>query len=229
VAVFTRIFYTSFSMTTGEWLTPVIVLAVLTMVLGNTVALTQKNIKRLLAYSSIAQVGYVLVGFVSMSYLGVSSVGFYLLVYLFANMGAFGVAIAVHNRIGSYEIADYASLSRRSPQLAAILSLCLLSLVGIPPLAGFFGKYYLFLAAVEQRMHWLVLVALLTSVVSLYYYAGIIRVMYFDRSKEDAPGLTVDTGTRVALWIAAAGLLVVGVFPSLLLGWAEAAASVFKF
>jgi len=229
MAVFTRIFYTSFSMSTGEWLTPVIVLAVLTMVLGNTVALVQKNIKRLLAYSAIAQVGYVLVGFVSMSYLGVSSVGFYLLVYLFANMGAFGVAIAVHNRIGSYEIADYASLSRRSPQLAAILSLCLLSLVGIPPLAGFFGKYYLFLAAVEQRMHWLVLVALLTSVVSLYYYAGIIRVMYFDRSKEDAPGLTVDTGTRVALWITAAGLLVVGVFPSLLLGWAEAAASVFKF
>jgi len=229
MAAFTRIFYRSFTMSTGDWLGPVIVLAVLAMVLGNTVALVQHNIKRLLAYSSIAQIGYVLVGFCAMSELGAASVGMYLLVYLFANMGAFGVAIAVYNKIGSYEIADYASLSRRSPQLAAIMSLCLLSLTGIPPLAGFFGKYYLFLAAVEQRLYWLVIVALLTSVVSLYYYAGVMRVMYFDASKNEAPGLSIPLGTKAALWLAAAGVVLVGLFPSYFLGWAEAAARVFKF
>jgi NADH-quinone oxidoreductase subunit N len=229
VAVFTRIFYRAFSMSAGDWLGPVIVLAVLAMVFGNTVALVQRNIKRLLAYSSIAHIGYVLVGFAAMSALGVSSVGFYLLVYLFANMGAFGVAIAIYNRIGSYEIEDYASLSRRNPQLAAILSICLLSLTGIPPLAGFLGKYYLFSAAIEQRLYWLVIVALLTSVVSLYYYANIMRVMYFDRSREDDSRVAVEGGTRVALWIAAAGVVLVGIYPVYFLGWAEAAASVFPF
>jgi len=229
VAAFTRLFYRSFSMSAGDWLVPLMILAVLAMVLGNTVALAQKNIKRLMAYSSIAQVGYILVGFAAVSKLGAASVGLYLLMYLFANMGAFGVAMAVYNKIGSFEIADYAGLSRRSPQLAAILSLCLLSLVGIPPLAGFFGKYYLFLAAIEQRLYWLVLVALITSVVSLYYYAGIIKVMYFDTSKEDAPRFGVPAGARVALWVTALGVVAMGIFPSLFLGWAEQAASVFKF
>jgi NADH-quinone oxidoreductase subunit N len=229
VAAFTRIFYRSFSMSTGDWLGPVVVLAALAMILGNTVAIVQTNVKRLMAYSSIAQIGYVLVGFAAMSALGASSVGFYLLVYLFANMGAFGVAIAVYNKIGSYEIADYASLSTRSPQLAAMMAICLLSLTGIPPLAGFFGKYYLFLAAIEQKLYWLVIVALLTSVVSLYYYAGIIRVMYFDRSRDGAGAVSVGNGTRVALWLATAGVVVVGLYPNYFLGWAEAAAAAFKF
>lgn len=229
VAAFTRLFYRSFNMSAGDWLVPVMILAVLAMVLGNTVAIVQKNIKRLLAYSSVAQVGYILVGFVALSKLGAASVGLYLLMYLFANMGAFGVAMAVYHKIGSFEIADYAGLSRRSPQLAAILSVCLLSLVGIPPLAGFFGKYYLFLAAVEQRYYWLVLVALLTSVVSLYYYAGIIKVMYFDSSRDDAPAFGVAGGARVALWVTALGVVAMGIYPSLFLSWAEQAASVFKF
>jgi NADH-quinone oxidoreductase subunit N len=228
MAAFTRLFYRSFSMAAGDWLVPVMILAVLAMVLGNTVAIVQKNIKRLLAYSSIAQVGYILVGFVALSSLGAASVGLYLLMYLFANMGAFGVAMAVYHKIGSFEIADYAGLSRRSPQMAAILSLCLLSLVGIPPLAGFFGKYYLFLAAIEQRLYWLVLVALLTSVVSLYYYAGIIKVMYFDSSRDDAPAFGVSAGARVALWVTAVGVLVMGIYPSLFLTWAQEAATVFN-
>jgi NADH-quinone oxidoreductase subunit N len=229
VAAFTRLFYRSFSMSAGDWLMPVMILAVLAMVLGNTVAIVQKNIKRLLAYSSIAQVGYILVGFSALSQLGVSSVGLYLLMYLLANLGAFGVVMAVYNKLGSFEIADYAGLSKRNPQLAFILTLCLLSLVGIPPLAGFFGKYYLFLAAIEQRLYWLVMVALLTSVVSLYYYAGIIKVMYFDSSRDDAPKFGVAPGAKLALWIAALGVVAMGVYPTLFLGWAEQAASVFKF
>jgi NADH-quinone oxidoreductase subunit N len=229
LAVFTRIFYRAFSMSTADWLGPVMILAVLAMVLGITVAITQKNIKRMLGYSSIAQVGYILVGFSAMSALGASSIGFYMLVYLFANFGAFGVALAIYQKIGSYEISDYASMSSRSPQLAAIMAICLLSLTGIPPLAGFFGKYYLFLAAIEQRLYWLVIIALLTSVVSLYYYANIIRVMYFDKSKEEAAKLGVPPLMRVALWLAAAGIIIVGIFPNLFLGWAEAAATVFKF
>jgi len=144
-------------------------------------------------------------------------------------MGAFGVVMAVYHKIGSFEIADYAGLSRRSPQLAAILTLCLLSLVGIPPLAGFFGKYYLFLAAIEQRLYWLVIVALLTSVVSLYYYAGIIKVMYFDSSKDDAPAFGVAAGAQLALWVTALGVVAMGVYPTLFLSWAQQAASVFKF
>lgn len=229
VAALTRLFYRAFSMSAGDWLTPVMILAVLAMVFGNTVAIVQKNIKRLLAYSSIAHVGYILVGFVALSALGAASVGLYLLMYLLANMGVFGVVMAVYHKIGSNEIADYAGLSRRSPQLAAILTLCLLSLVGIPPLAGFFGKYYLFLAAIEQRLYWLVMVALLTSVVSLYYYAGIIKVMYFDSSKDDAPAFGVAGGARLALWITALGVIAMGVYPTLFLTWAERAASVFKF
>jgi NADH-quinone oxidoreductase subunit N len=229
MAAFTRLFYRSFTMSAGEWLVPVLVVAVLAMVLGNTVAIVQKNIKRLLAYSAIAQVGYVLVGFAALSHLGAASVGLYLLVYLLANLGAFGVAMAVYHKIGSYEIADYAGLSRRSPQLAAILTLCLLSLVGIPPLAGFFGKYYLFLAAIEQRLYWLVLVALLTSVVSLYYYAGIIKVMYFESAGEEVPSFGVHGGARWALWITALGVVAMGVYPTLFLDWARAAAAVFKF
>lgn len=229
VAAFTRLFYRAFTMSAADWLTPVMILAVLAMVVGNTVAIVQKNIKRLLAYSSIAQVGYILVGFSALSSLGASSVGLYLLMYLLANMGAFGVVMAVYHKIGSFEIADYAGLSRRSPQLAAILTLCLLSLVGIPPLAGFFGKYYLFLAAIEQRLYWLVIVALLTSVVSLYYYAGIIKVMYFDSSKDDAPAFGVAAGARLALWLTALGVVAMGVYPTLFLSWAQQAASVFKF
>jgi NADH-quinone oxidoreductase subunit N len=229
VALFTRIFYRGFTMSSGDWLGPVVVMAVLAMVLGNTVALAQTNIKRLLAYSSIAQVGYILVGFSALSELGAASVGFYMLVYLFANMGAFGVAIAMYQAIGSYEIADYKGLSKRNPQLAAIMSICLLSLTGIPPLAGFIGKYYLFLAAIEQRLYWLVMVALLTSVVSLYYYAGIMRVMYFDNSDDNETEVTVSAGPRAALWISVAGVLAVGLFPSFFLDWAEAAAAVFNF
>lgn len=228
VAAFTRLFYRSFSMSAADWLVPVMILAALAMVLGNTVALVQKNIKRLLAYSSIAQVGYILVGFAALSHLGAASVGMYLLMYLFANMGAFGVAMAVYHKIGSFEIADYKGMSRRNPQLAAILTICLLSLVGIPPLAGFFGKYYLFLAAIEQRLYWLVMVALVTSVVSLYYYAGIIKVMYFDAADSTTP-FGIPGVARLALWVTALGVLAMGIYPSLFLSWAEQAASVFKF
>lgn len=229
VALFTRIFYRTFTMSSGDWLGPVVVMSVLAMVLGNTVALAQSNIKRLLAYSTIAQVGYILVGFSALSELGAASVGFYLLVYLFANMGAFGVVIAVYQATGSYEIEDYKGLSRRNPQLAAIMTICLLSLTGIPPLAGFIGKYYLFLAAIEQRLYWLVIVALLTSVVSLYYYAGIMRIMYFAKSDDSESELTVSAGPRAALWISVVGVLAIGLFPNFFLDWAVAAASVFKF
>jgi len=190
--------------------------------------LLQTNIKRMLAYSSIAQIGYILLGVVAATPRGVASVSFYLFVYLFANMGAFIAAIAFSNTTGSDEIKDYAGLSRRSPALAAMMAVFMLSLVGIPPLAGFTGKYYLFSAAIEQGYIWLVVIAVLTSVISLYYYVDVIRQMYFQTSTVDKP-IALPIALKVSLIISVIGVLLFGVYPNIFLNFAAQAALVFHY
>jgi NADH-quinone oxidoreductase subunit N len=198
------------------------------MIIGNIIALLQTNIKRMLAYSSIAQIGYILLGIVAGTARGVASVSFYVFVYLFANMGAFIAAITFSHTMGSDEIKDYAGLSRRSPALAAMMAVFMLSLVGIPPLAGFTGKYYLFSAAIEQKYIWLVIIAILTSVVSLYYYVGVVRQMYFQASNVEKP-IAIPITLKVALIISVIGVLLFGVYPNIFLNFATQAALVFYY
>jgi NADH-quinone oxidoreductase subunit N len=228
LVAFLRVFFGSFLIYNPDWVTIIAVLAALSMIIGNIIALLQTNIKRMLAYSSIAQVGYILVGLVAISERGVSSVAFYTLAYLFANIGAFVVAIAFELQTGSSEIKDYTGLSQSSPYLSLLMMFFLLSLVGIPPLAGFVGKYFLFASAIEKNLIWLVVIAVLTSVISLYYYVGVLREMYF-RKNENAEKIFLPFGIKLALLICIIGVILIGLFPNPFLNFASQAALVFKY
>jgi NADH-quinone oxidoreductase subunit N len=168
------------------WVQLVSALAVISMVLGNIVALAQRNIKRLLAYSSIAQAGYTLIGIAALSSQGetsVAAIGFYMFMYTFTNLLAFGIVIVFSEATGSEDIYDLAGLSRRNPWLALTMTIALLSLAGVPPAAGFFGKFFLFQAAVEANLVWLAIVGVINSIVALFYYLIIVKVMYVDHGK----------------------------------------------
>ncbi|BAQ63700.1 NAD(P)H-quinone oxidoreductase subunit N [Geminocystis sp. NIES-3709] len=172
-----RLLVTVFAPVTEQWHFIFTALAILSMVLGNVVALAQTSMKRMLAYSSIGQAGFVMIGLVASSQAGYSSMIFYLFTYLFMNLGAFACVILFSLRTGTDKISDYAGLYQKDPLLTLGLSLCLLSLGGIPPLAGFFGKIYIFWAGWQAGLYSLVLVALVTSVISIYYYIRVVKMM----------------------------------------------------
>lgn len=172
-----RLLVTAFSSIVDEWHLIFTALAILSMVLGNVVALAQTSMKRMLAYSSIGQAGFVMIGLTAGTDAGYSSMVFYLLVYLFMNLGAFSGVILFSLRTGTDQISEYAGLYQKDPLLTLGLSLCLLSLGGIPPLAGFFGKIYLFWAGWQAGLYGLVLLALVASVVSIYYYIRVVKMM----------------------------------------------------
>ena len=169
------------------------------MTVGNLAALPQQNVKRLLAYSSIAHGGYLLMGGVLRTSEGIGAILFYLIVYLFMNLGAFYVVVLVANEMGSETIDGYRGLGSRAPLIAIAMVIFLASLTGIPPFAGFFGKWLLFTAVLEQGYYWLALVGLLNSVVSLYYYARIFKAMYFEDADEDTDRVSFSTGTFALL------------------------------
>ena len=214
LAVLIRLFMTGMSSVSSYWIELTIVLCVITLVLGNLVAIPQTNIKRLLAYSSISQAGYFLLGIIANSSLGIASVLLYSLFYLFANIGAFGVVIAVSKATGSDEIKDYAYLAKRSPFLAAVMLISLLSLAGIPPLAGFIGKFYLFLSIIEKGQIWLAFLSIGMSVVSVYYYLKVVKVMYFGESPVKLESIPVSMGTKLSLIISMIALVVFGIYPT---------------
>lgn len=196
-----------------DWVTLVAGLAAVTMTVGNLLALPQRNIKRMLAYSSISHAGFLLMGVAAYrGDFGAPGLLIYILAYTFTNLGAFFVAVAVGQRLGSDDIRDYAGLSQRAPGLAAIMALFMLSLTGIPPTAGFFGKFYIFGAAVDNGLLWLALVGLVNSVIALYYYVGVIRAMYL-MPAPSAEAMAEPVALRVALGIAALGTIAVGIFP----------------
>ena len=172
-----RLLVTAFPAVSDQWQFVLTALAILSMVLGNVVALAQTSMKRLLAYSSIGQAGFVMIGLIVGTEAGYSSMVFYLLVYLFMNLGAFSCIILFALRTGTDEIAEYSGLYQKDPLLTLALSICLLSLGGIPPLAGFFGKIYLFWAGWQAGAYALVLVGLVTSVISIYYYIRVVKMM----------------------------------------------------
>ena len=176
-AIAIRLLVTAFGVITDEWKVIFTALAVLSMILGNVVALAQTSMKRMLAYSSIGQAGFVMIGLTAGTDDGYASMVFYLLIYLFMNLGAFTCIILFSLRTGTDQISDYAGLYSKDPLLTLALSICLLSLGGIPPLAGFFGKIYLFWAGWQAGLYGLVLLGLLTSVVSIYYYIRVVKMM----------------------------------------------------
>ncbi len=183
-AIAIRLLVTAFSSVSEEWHLIFTSLAILSLVLGNVVALAQTSMKRMLAYSSIGQAGFVMIGLVAGTSAGYSSMIFYLFVYLFMNLGAFACVILFSLRTGTDKISDYAGLYQKDPLLTLGLSICLLSLGGIPPLAGFFAKIYIFWAGWQAGLYPLVLVALVTSVISIYYYIRVVKMMVVKEPQE---------------------------------------------
>lgn len=183
-AIAIRLLVTAFSSVTEQWHLIFTSLAILSLVLGNVVALAQTSMKRMLAYSSIGQAGFVMIGLVAGTSAGYSSMIFYLFVYLFMNLGAFACVILFSLRTGTDKISDYAGLYQKDPLLTLGLSICLLSLGGIPPLAGFFAKIYIFWAGWQAGLYPLVLVALITSVISIYYYIRVVKMMVVKEPQE---------------------------------------------
>jgi NAD(P)H-quinone oxidoreductase subunit 2 len=179
-----RLLTTVFPYVAEEWKFVFTALAVLSMVLGNVVALAQTSMKRMLAYSSIAQAGFVMIGLIAGTDAGYSSMIFYLLVYLFMNLCGFTCIILFSLRTGTDQIAEYSGLYQKDPLLTLGLSISLLSLGGIPPLAGFFGKIYLFWAGWQAGLYWMVLLGLVTSVVSIYYYIRVVKMMVVKEPQE---------------------------------------------
>ncbi len=222
-AAMIRVLMVSFSPAfTLNWQPALVVLAVLTMTLGNIAALAQKDVKRMLAYSSIAHAGYIFVGVAAGTAEGVSAALFYLMVYAFMNTGAFAVvgALEKKNHIGT-KLSEYAGLHGRSPWLAAAMAVFLFSLTGFPPLAGFWGKLYLFRAAVNANLTWLAVVAVINSGVAVYYYFGVIVQMYMKPAEDGQaafPGINI--ATKLALTVAAAATVLIGLAPGSIIAMA---------
>lgn len=226
IIAFLRILYQVLPDLSGNWQLLLWVSAVLTMAIGNIAALTQSNIKRMLAYSSIAHAGYLLVGMTAHNLLGAQAVLFYLLAYAFMNLGAFAI-VQLIGRQGEEFVAieDYAGVGYRYPFLGLSLSVFLVSLAGIPLTAGFTGKLFLFAAAIEREMYWLVVIALLASAIGIYYYLRVLVFMYMRDPEVETPSVRLPMVARVLIVIMVLGTLYLGIFPSSVLNIASEAAS----
>ena len=217
-AAFLRIFMEALPNLQVEWSGVIIVLAMLTMTVGNVIAIAQTNIKRMLAYSSIAHAGYVLIGLAAANNDGISSAMLYLLVYCVMNIGAFGAVILAKTEDGeSLMISDYAGLGLRKPLLAMFMTIMLLSLAGFPPTAGFVGKFYIFKSAVQAGHIWLVIVGAVNTAISAFYYLRVVVTMYMREPEEELPFTSYPSTLVVGLVIAAIGVLLIGILPSLML------------
>ncbi|MCX6273119.1 MAG: NADH-quinone oxidoreductase subunit N [Bacteroidetes bacterium] len=211
VFIFSIILVTVFRVIAPLWQNVIWVISVLTMTIGNLFAIRQNNIKRFLAFSSISQAGFILLGVIGGSTLGMASVVYYVLVYIFSNLGAFGVVAAISTATGGKEnISDYDGLYKTNPGLSWTLTLALFSLAGIPPVAGFFGKFFLFTAVAEQGYYALLTIAVLNTIVSLYYYLLVVKAMFINKSDHPIAYFKSDGFTKLGLAICIAGLVVIG-------------------
>jgi NADH-quinone oxidoreductase subunit N len=225
-AALVRLFIVVFPEISIDWSWVLAILAVLTMTVGNLIALAQKNVKRMLAYSSIAHAGYALIGLVAYqqmttsggattaSAFGTTSVVYYLIAYLLTNLAAFGAVIAYGRHAGSDEYEAYSGLSRRSPALALVFLIAMLSLAGMPPFGGFIGKVLVFMAGVDSGWVWLVLVGIINSVVGLYYYLNFLKYIYLYRApneEDEKRPLPISRSYMIALVSLAVGIIIVGV------------------
>ena len=228
-AVLIRFLLAVFPEAAPFWTMIVGMLALLSMVVGNFLALTQRNIKRLLAYSSIAQAGYILVGVAANNQLGISGAIYYLTSYLVTNLAAFGIVFLVGRELGSDDLSAYAGLAKRNPGVALALLAALLSLGGIPPLSGFFGKLLVFGAAVQSGLAgqpWLIGLAFIgvaTSIVGLYYYLNVMKILYKPGTDEKVIPMAVSW--KLAIWICVGGMFILGTIFAPWYGWSAAAAA----
>ncbi len=237
-AIILRVFYSAFGspalLSQVNWGLVFAVLAAIGMTLGNVAAIPQTNIKRMLGYSSIAQAGYLMVGLATLGLssatdiLGRSSVLFFLTSYALTNLGAFIAIIAISNKLNSDLIKDYSGMGRRAPLLALALTLSLISLIGMPPAAGFMAKFYIFSGAVQHGLLWLVIIAVLNSVMSAYYYLRVVKVMWLGEPVSEEKVFS-SGALRVALSLSCLGVLILGVIPGFAMKLAEEAAKMFVF
>ena len=229
-AIFIRVYMTAFEPIASRWEGLVWICALLTMIIGNFAALSQNNIKRLLAYSSIAHAGYVLVAVAAHSQIGIQAAMFYLAAYAFMQIGAFAVVTHFARQGEKYlQIDQMAGLAYRQPMTAAMMAIFLLSLIGVPLTAGFFGKFYIFKAALDANLVWLTVLGLLNSAVAAYYYLRILVVMYMHEPTSSSDGLQpLSAGLKTALLASALATIALGVFPSWVLDFAGKSATLVK-
>jgi NADH-quinone oxidoreductase subunit N len=234
-ALILRVFYSAFGLPevlSLDWGMIFAVLAAVSMTLGNIVAIQQTNIKRMLAYSSIAHTGYLLIGLAVVGLspaadtLGQSSLLFYVVAFTLADLAAFIAVIAISGKLNSDLIKDYAGMGKRSPLLALALTLSLISLIGLPPTAGFIAKFYIFTGAVGNSLLWLVIVAVINSVVSAYYYLRVVKVMWLGEPLQEG-GLPAPLALRLALAVSSLGILVLGIAPAFIMRLTEMATRMF--
>ena len=226
-AILLRMFFVALATFKPIWALLLIAASILSMTYGNIVAIAQKNMKRLLAYSGIAQIGNILIGLATGTKMGSDALLFYLVTYLFANLGAFAIVIAVSEAIGSEEIDDYSGLGRRSPFLAFSMLIFLLSLAGVPPLAGFIGKLYIFVAAIKEGLYLLIAVGLINIVISMYYYLIVVKKMYVIEPHDRSP-VKVSGPIKVVVYVCLIGTLAIGVYPQPVSDWVVSAILMFS-
>lgn len=239
-AIILRVFFSAFGLPSWlslDWGMVFAILAAVGMTVGNIIALTQTNIKRMLGYSSIAQAGYLMVGLATVGFVspvvsdssafaGQSGLLFFLASYALTNLGAFTAIIAISGKVDSDLIKDYAGMGKRAPLLALALSLCLISLIGMPPAAGFMAKFYIFSGAAQHGLLWLVIIAVINSVISAYYYLRVVKVMWLGKPAS-ATKVPSSIALRVALALSCLGVLVMGIIPGFVMKLAEMAAKIF--
>ena len=192
------------------WQKVIYISAVLTMTIGNLFAIRQKNLKRFLAFSSISQAGYLLLGLIGGNQIGMASVIYYVLVYIFSNLAAFGVVGVISMATGKENMSDYNGLYQTNRGLSLIMMLAMFSLAGIPPLAGFFGKFFLFTAAAQQGFYVLVIIAVLNTIISLYYYLLVVKAMFIEKNEAPIAKLSIDIPAKAGLYICVAGIVITG-------------------
>jgi NADH-quinone oxidoreductase subunit N len=204
------VMFTVFHAVTPIWKNMIYLIAVITMTVGNLFALRQKNMKRFLAFSSIAQAGFLLLGILGGNAMGMTSVVYFVLVYIFSNLGAFGVVSVISNMTTKESMDDYDGLYKTNPKLSLLMMLSLFSLAGIPPVAGFFGKFFLFASAASAGYYWLVFIAVLNATISLYYYLLVVKAMFINKNEQPLEYFKSDTSTRFGLAISGLGIFFLG-------------------
>jgi NADH-quinone oxidoreductase subunit N len=195
-----------------QWQPILWVVTVISITVANVFAVRQKNLKRFLAFSSISQAGYILLAIISGTALGMSSLVYYVLVYVFSNLAAFGVLSVIEQQSGKVQLDDYNGLYQTNPRLSFVMMLALFSLAGIPPFAGFFSKFFVFSAAIDQGFYVLVFIALLNTIISLYYYLLVIKAMFLTKSENPIETVTSDGAMKLSLVICTLGIMVIGLF-----------------
>ncbi|MGV6845798.1 MAG: NADH-quinone oxidoreductase subunit N [Lutibacter sp.] len=212
VVILMIVLFTVFKPLMAVWNKIVYMVIIATMFIGNLFALRQQNMKRFLAYSSIAQAGFILLGLLSVDQLGTATIIYFVSIYIFSNLGAFGVVQAISSASGKENIDDYEGLYRTNPRLSFVMMLALFSLAGIPPLAGFFGKFFLYAAAASKGYYLMVFIAVVNATISLYYYLLVVRAMFLRKSENPIPYFKSKPYMKLGLLIVAIGILAIGLY-----------------